>query len=302
MKAIFAFLAFCTISLAQVPQGAAAPPAAAPTLPNLPDEEVLATFPDGVKFTMGEFRKVFAVLPPDSQQMALRDPKMFFHRWGLMRSLTQMAEKSKLEEQSPYKEALNLNRIQILSQAQVSEVVKNSTVEPAELVKYYDVNKAKYKSVRVKAIYVSFNNNPAALATGGKKPLTEEQANAKAAKLLAELRAGADFVKLVKEHSDDEPSRSKDGEFPTLRQTDNIPDAIKTPVFALKQGELTEVVRQPNGFYIFRAEEIIVRPFSQVREEIYNLLKDQHTNEWMAKTDREFKMTYNSTEFFAPKK
>jgi peptidyl-prolyl cis-trans isomerase C len=299
MKAIVLVILVAAGVWAQAVPGAAAPQAApAPALPNLPEETVLVTFEDGGKLTMGDFRKLFAVLPPDTQQMALRDRKMFFHQWGLMRKLGQLAEQNKLEEQSPTREALMFNRMLVMSQAQISETVKNTTVENAEVVKYYDINKANYKLVRVKAIYIGFNNNPAATGAGGKKPLTEEQASAKAAKLVADLRTGADFIKLAKENSDDEASRNKDGDFATLRASDNIPDALKSAVFALKQGELTEPVRQPNGFYIFRAEEITVRPLSSVREEIYNLLKDQRSKEWMDKTNRELKVTYNSPEFF----
>jgi peptidyl-prolyl cis-trans isomerase C len=299
MKAIVVLVLFAAGVWAQGVPGKPGPQTApAPALPNLPDETVIATFEDGVKFTMGDFRRLFAVLPPDSQQMALRDRKMFFHQWALMRTLSQLAEKNKLDEQSPNKEALNFNRMLLMSQAQVSDMMRNTTVEPAEIVKYYDVNKSKYKTVRVKAIYISFSSNPAAAPAGGKKQLTEAEAAAKAGKLVIELRAGADFGKLVKEHSDDEASRNKDGDFATLRTTDNIPDAIKSAVFALKQSELTEPIRQPNGFYIFRAEEIVVRPLSQVRDEIYSALKDQRSGEWMERANRDVKVTYDSAEFF----
>ena len=299
MKVIVVFVLLAAASVrAQQGPGAATPQAApAPALPNLPDETVIATFEDGMKLTMGEFRKIFAVLPPDNQQMALRDRKMFLHQWGLMRKLARQAEENKLDEQSPTKEALSFNRMVILSQVQIGDAVKNISVEPAEIVKYYDVNKAKYKLVRVNAIYISFNNNPVATGVSGKKPLTEAEASAKTAKLVADLRAGADFVKLAKENSDDETSRNKDGEFATIRATDNIPDSLKSAVFALKQGELTDPIRQPNGFYIFRAEEVTVRPLSQVRDEIYSMLKEKLSGEWMEKANREFKVIYSSPEF-----
>ncbi len=85
---------------------------------------------------------------------------------------------------------------------------------PSDIVKYYDSNKQKYTQVRVKAIYIAFNDDAAASsASKGKKPLSEAEAKAKAVKLLAAIKGGADFVKLVKENSDDETSREKDGEF-----------------------------------------------------------------------------------------
>jgi parvulin-like peptidyl-prolyl isomerase len=111
--------------------------------------------------------------------------------------------------------------------------------------------------------------------------LTEVQALAKAKKLLADTRGGADFVKLIKDNSDDETSRAKDGDFDTLRQTDNIPDAFRTAVFALKKGEITEPLKQPNGYYLLRAEEVSYRPLSDVRDDIYNELKNAKAREWL---------------------
>lgn len=299
MKASFLWIPVLAIA-AWAQSAAPGAPAVPPGLPNLPDETVIATFEDGEKLTMGEFRRIFAILPPDNQQMALRDRRAFLHQFALMRKLTQMAAAQKLNEQSPTKETLAYYNMMVLSQAKINDVVNNSNVEPGEIVKYYDINKDKYKLVRVKTIYISFNNNPAATGVSGRKVLNEELAKAKADKLVADLRAGADFIKAVKEHSDDETSRNRDGDFATLRLSDNIPDAIKAAVFRLKQGELSDAVRQPNGFYVFRAEEVTIRPLSQAREEIYNTLKQESYTGWLKRTDGETKVVYNSEEFLGP--
>src|SRR6185369_14673256 len=63
MKALSVFL-FASL-LAVRAQTPAAP------LPDLPDETVVCTFDDGVKLSMGEFKKVYGALPPQLQQMAI---------------------------------------------------------------------------------------------------------------------------------------------------------------------------------------------------------------------------------------
>jgi parvulin-like peptidyl-prolyl isomerase len=280
-------------------QAVPAPPAIsapAPGLPELPDETVVATFDDGTPFTMGEFRRIYAILPPQNQQMALRDRRTFLQQWAFMRKLSLMADQQKLEQESPTKEALAYYHMMIMSQAKINETVNSVSVEPAEIVKYYDVNKEKYKQVRVKAIYIAFSSSGAPGETG-KKALTEDAAKAKASKLLSEIRGGADFLKAVKEHSDDETSRAKDGDFATLRPSDNIPDVIKNAVFALKTGEMSEPVKQPNGYYLFRAEEVSYRPLSQVRDEIFNFIKQQRYTEWLEKANKDAKVVYNSPAF-----
>ena len=289
MKAIFLPLLACLSALAQT----AAPPAAASTIPDLPDETVIATFADGAKMTMGEFKKIYAVLPPDNQQLVLRDRKTFLESWAFMRSLAQQAEKEKLDKESPTHESLDYYRMLIMSQAKIQDVMTRSSAEPAEVVKFYDANKDRYKQVNLKAIYIAFSVSPQA----GSKSLTEDQARAKVEKLLAQLKEGADFAKLAHAESDDETSRAKDGDFATLRTNDTIPDAIKAVVFALKPGEVSAPVKQPNGFYIFRAEAVTFRPLSEVRNDIYNEMKQQRSQAWMDQANKASKPQFTNPAF-----
>jgi len=267
-------------------------------MPDLPDDTVVAIFGDGTKFTMGDFRKLYAALPAGNQQMALRNREQWLHQWELMRKLTKLAADAKLDQQTPYKESLEWGRMNVLANAQVNATVNAMAVEPEEIVKYYDSNKVKFTQVRVKAIYIAFNDDAAAGSTAkGKKPLTEAEAKAKAVKLLAAIKGGTDFVKLVKENSDDETSREKDGDFATLHSSDNIPDAFRAAVFSLKKGEVSEPLKQPNGFYLLRAEEVTVRPLSEVRDDIYNDLKAAKSDQWLRKMDSETKVQIVSPAF-----
>ena len=274
------------------------PPSPAPTatIPDLPDETQIAVFDDGTKFTMGDFKKIYGALPPENQKMALRDRKTFLEQWGLMRKLAQQAEAQKLDQESPTKELLQYDRMNIMSSAQINNVLKTAVVEPPEIVQYYGENKEKYKLVKVKAIYISFSEDSPANSKG-KKLLTEGQAKAKAVRLLSEIRGGADFVKLAKENSDDETSRAKGGDLFTLSPKDNVPEAFRTAVFALKKGEVSEPLRQQNGYYLLLADDVTYRPLSQVRDEIFTELKQQKFAQWMEKTRRETKVVLTSPEF-----
>src|SRR3954453_15885740 len=182
-------------------------------LPDLPDETVVATFDDGVRMTMGDFKRLFAVIPVENQQQALQNRPAFLKQWAHMRKLAKVAEADGLDKLSPSKDAIEYYRVLILSQAKANAALTQVTVLPSDVRADYETNKDRYKQVRVKAIYIGFD---------GKK-LTQDGAQAKAAKLLAQLRAGADFGKLAKESSDDETSRTKNGEFATLSRADNIP-------------------------------------------------------------------------------
>jgi peptidyl-prolyl cis-trans isomerase C len=287
---VLLLLAFLGVSAVWA-QPAPVPATPPPSMPDLPDDTVVAIFGDGTKFTMGEFKRIYEALPAPNQQMAMRNREQWLHQWELLRKLTKLAEEAKLDQESPYKETLMYQRMNVLATGQINVEINRVVVEPGDIVKYYDSNKQKYTQVRVKAIYIAFNDDAAASsASKGKKPLSEAEAKAKAVKLLAAIKRGADFVKLVKENSDDETSREKDGEFATLRSSDNIPDAFRTAVFALKKGDVSEPLKQPNGFYLLRAEEVTVRPLSEVRDDIYNDLKTARSDEWLRGMDRDAKV------------
>jgi len=290
MKVLSVFLFACCGALwAQTAPAPGPGGTPAPQMPDIPDQTTIAVFDDGVKLTMGDFKKILAALPPENQPLALRDRKAFLQQWAFMRKLAQMAEKQKLDQETPAREQLEYSRMMILSQVKLADALNSITVEPAEIVKFYDTDKERFKEVRVKAIYVSFGK--------GEKARTEDEAKAKATKLLADIRGGADFVKLVKENSDDETSKAKDGDFATLRRNDNIPDAIRAAVFSLKPGEVSEPVRQPNGFYLLRAEEVRYRPLSQVRDEIFTELKQQHYGQWLEQTNKDTKVEFTNPAF-----
>lgn len=252
---------------------------------------------DGKDLTVEEIQKMISALPPPMQQTAARDRKQFLQQYALMQRLVAMAEKAKLDQQSPLKEAIAFGRMQALMNAQLDAAYKEIIITVDEQKRYYEEHKDDYAQAKVTVIYVSFSSAPAA-SVGAKRPLTEAQARAKIERIRAEIVAGADFVKMVKLHSEDATSAAKDGDFGTIRRTDNIPEAIRNVVFALKPKEISEPIRQPNGFYLFRLEEASTRSFEAVRDEIFTKQKEVRFKEWLAKMNSGLDVKYLHDEYF----
>jgi len=278
----------------------AAPPAAAPASapPAVSPDTVVATFEDGRNITAGELTSFLAAMPPNMAQAARRDRKAFVQQFALMHRLSEMAEKAKLDQQSPTREALAFNRMYLLMNSQLHEVLTTINVPPAEVESFYNANKERFKQAKVKAIYITFSANPPAAGANEPKHLTEAEAQAKIAKLRDAIAGGADFVKMVKGNSEDPTSAAKDGDFGTLRSTDNLPDAIRTAIFALKAGEVSQPVKQPNGFYLFRAEEVATQPLAEVQEAVLNELKQGHFKQWMDEVTRGLNLKIQNEGFF----
>ncbi|HUJ24162.1 MAG TPA: peptidylprolyl isomerase [Bryobacteraceae bacterium] len=268
----------------------------APPAPPKPAPDTVIATVDGKKLTYGELDGIVHGLSPQLQQNLARDPKQFIQQFALMQRLSELAEKAKLDEKSPYKEALAYNRMNILMQAEINDAINSFPVLMQEQQKYYDEHKDRYQQVSLKVIYIPFSSN--ATAADGKKRLTETEARQKAEELAKAARGGADFVKLVKENSEDETSKSKDGDFGTISKSDNLPPSIRSVVFTLKAGDVSDPVRQPNGFYIFRAESVSEKPFSEVSSQIYNDLKNAKLKEWLDSTTKSLNIKFENEQVF----
>jgi peptidyl-prolyl cis-trans isomerase C len=272
-------------------------PARAQAPADLPPETVIAEV-EGKSVTAGDLQNFIGSLPPQLQQSIVRDRKTLVQNYALMLRLSQLAEKDKLDQATPYKEMLEAGRMNLLANALLSETGSKMPLTEEEQKKFYEATQSQYAQVKLKVIYVTFAGNSPAPA--GKKPRTEAEAKTKVEALVKQARSGADFVKLVKENSEDETSLEKAGDFGTLRRSDNVPAAIRDVVFKLKAGEISEPVRQPNGFYVFRAEETSAVPLEEVRAEIQMQLRQQKMREWLDGLSKNMNLKFVNEAFFAP--
>jgi parvulin-like peptidyl-prolyl isomerase len=131
-----------------------------------------------------------------------------------------------------------------------------------------------------------------------KKSLTEAEAKRKIEDLRKKLDSGADFAQLAKENSDDKESAEKGGEFPPLKQNSAYPEAIKKAVFELKPGQISQPLRQPNGFYLIRLDELRTQPYEEVRVQIYEEMKRKEFNEWMQGLQKRYEVKVENPDFF----
>lgn len=277
-----------------------AKPAAPVNLMTLPAGTVVATI-DDQKVLAGDLQAVLRAFDPQQQQARLSDLRSFLDQFALMMRLSSMAQKTGLDQKTPLKEQIAYNRLVALAQAQLQEAQTSAAVSAEEVRKFYDSNPDLYTQARIKLIYIPFSPNASAPQDPkAKKVLTESEAKAKADKLYADLQAGADFVKLVKENSGDATSVAKDGDYTPIRKSDQIPPEIKNAVFALKPAEVARPIRQPNGFYIIRLEGIETETFAAVERKLTGELADAHVRDWIQNTQKSIQIKIEYPALFAP--
>jgi peptidyl-prolyl cis-trans isomerase D len=134
----------------------------------------------------------------------------------------------------------------------------------ADLLKLYNQNKEPFRTQdRVKVRHIL-------LTTTGKSKDEEVAIKAKAENLLKQLRAGADFAKLAKENSQDPGSAAKGGELDWVTHGQTVPEFDKA-AFALKPGEISDLVKTQYGYHIIQVEEkqsARLKPFEEVKPEM----------------------------------
>jgi len=282
----------------KVAPGAPAIQAPAAPAPISPDTVVVEV--NGKKYTAAELDKLIEMLPPQYHQAARARPELLSQLF-LMQRLADDAEKAGLDQKSPFKEQLEMSRIQLLSTAELSDVNNTMKIDQDEERKYYNENLDKFKQVKVRVIYIAFNPTPGKAATGGNQLRTEVEAQTKIEDLAKQLKAGADFGKLAHDNSDDHASAAKDGDFGIIKQDSAYPQPIKTAVFALKQGEVSAPIKEPNGFYLIRAEEITEKSFSEALVQVIEAVKREKFQTWLKGLQTQYNVKIENQAYFAPR-
>lgn len=239
-------------------------------------DTVIATFDDGVKITLDEYQVLLRVNPDWQRQ----DREQVLSHYGTLRKAAAMAKNQKLDQKSPYKESLEFSLILSLADIAVREATNSVALDPAEVEKFYEEHKEPFKVVQVSGIKIAYDDHR-----------TREDAKVKAEKLVAQIRSGADFAQLVQQ-SDDAASKTKGGYIATWRVSDNVPAELRSAAFSLKQGEVSDPLLQPGGYYLLHADSVSYPPLVEVRETMETQLKKEHVQQWIRELERNTKVTF----------
>ncbi len=268
--------------------------------------------------TRAEFEKIAKGLSPSpnvtpqlKRQLATALPKFM--------AMSEAAKAKGLDQSEAYKETLRIAKMQILTtQLQRSAQEEADKVSPQEIETYYKTNATAYDQYSLDRLFVPRFKQQTPDKPEEEEKLTDEQKKAKEAedkakqeqgeqeltKLADTLRqraaAGEDFMKLQKEAFEaanmkmDSPTVS----LPKVRRT-GLPPA-HAAVFELKVGEISAVITDNGGHYIYKVVSKETLPLDQVREEIHNTLKSQHMKDVMDKYNNSYHAEQNEAYFGPP--
>lgn len=262
----------------------------------VPDDQVVVTI-EGKAWKKSEMEAMIRSLGPTQIKNYYADKKAFLEQLGLFIKLAEMAEKDGLAEQDIHKYRLMFSRWQYLSTAELNAQRIRDKASDEDYRKYYEDHKQDFARAKPRVLYLAFDNSGAA-GPDGKKVRTEEQAKALAEQVVKQLQNGADFAKLVAEYSDDADSKAKGGEYPEIKPNDNsVPANVKSALFALKDGGITEPIRQANGYYIFKLDKMVIPPYDHVSAEVFESLRDLRFQQWLENLRKSVSVQIHSEDY-----
>jgi peptidyl-prolyl cis-trans isomerase C len=229
-------------------------------------KRVVATI-DGTPVTAEQALTLLKEIPDNQRPSG--NLESVLERMYLISQLSNQALQQNLQNQSPWKQDLQFTRDQILAQAYLQHLNTPGSAAAQSAKQYYDSHPEEFEQTRLSGIFVAFAA-PGTPNAAGKIVRTEEEARAKADDLEKKLKAGSDFATLARTESDNQASAANGGDLGVVNSNDpRLPASIKTALANLQPGQISEPVRIPNGFYIFKVVSRTKMPFDdQLRSQI----------------------------------
>lgn len=198
-----------------------------------PQGKVLATY-DGGSVSEADFMKAVRSMPEHIRTVAQQKKGEFLESFVTERLLLQEAEAKGVQHLAEVQELARQARDRILVTKLIEqEIDKKLTVTDAEVKAYYDNHTDDFVvPYRLRASHILLRDR------------------AEAESILNRIKAGELFEELAKKYSMD-PTASKGGDLGYVRKGQLIPE-VEEALFALKNGELSDVIQSKFGFHILK--------------------------------------------------
>ena len=200
---------------------------------------------------------------------------------------------------------LAIARLQVLAQdAQRKLQAEAQNVSDAEVKNYYDQNPSAFEEVTLTRIFVPRSPTAAPAATPAAQGATSSpspDAEAVAKDARQQLVNGTDPEKVEKSAYDQlknttTPPTTKFG----AKRRGTLPPAHEQKIFALKPGEVSDVISDSVGFVIYRIDSRQQLPFDQVKDEVKRKITQQRMEDAQQKMASATNKTEYNDAYFGP--
>jgi peptidyl-prolyl cis-trans isomerase C len=231
---------------------------------------------NGTAITTQDFKNEVDRLPPYLKPM-VQSPegkKELLDSMVVREIILEQAKKDGVDKSKDVADRLEDLRKRLIVETYLKKKVEQEAqISDAELKKFYDENKDKFKTgEQLKASHILVKS--------------EKEAQ----DILAQLKSGANFEDLAKKYSTDSTA-AKGGDLGWFSKGAMVPEFDKA-AFGLKEGELSGIVKTQFGYHIIKVTGIRpagIRDFDEVKEQIKTTLLPSKQQEIFQKMKEDLK-------------
>lgn len=269
------------------------PTAAVITIDGLCNGKVPETATPGCKtlITRAEFEKLVDAIDP---QMPTPRRQQLAESYARMLVMSDIAEQKGIANTPEAQQILRVSRMQALTQLLGRAVQKEAAnVPPAETEKYYNQHAGQAEEGEFQRIFIP--KTP----PGGEKPADEKTLLAEGQKIRAAAVAGGDVEKLQQQAYTDLGLKTPPPPTATGTQRRESLPPSQAKVFDLQPGQVSEVLDEPGGIYIFKLQSKKKLTLAEMTPEINRELERERMREAAEKLMQSVKPELNQEYFGA---
>jgi Parvulin-like peptidyl-prolyl isomerase len=240
-------------------------PLAAATTPGesvaqITPDPIIATV-DGMAINQSDLEAAYESIPENMRNAALfrSGRQQMIEELVRMKLLEREAGKLGVDRSPAVKGRIHIATGNILANAALEKLVESN--RHVTLEQLYEKRKTDFESAKARQILVAYQGGVVPSKSG--KALTEAEARARAEKILAELRGGADFEKVARAESDDPGVAKTGGDIGEVGH--DLPADIDKVIFSIPLNQFSEPVRSQYGYHVFQVMSRSTKPFSEVK-------------------------------------
>ncbi|SRR5579871_717230 len=254
--------------------------------------------------TRAQFERLAAAVRANAavqkRQLATSYPRLM--------ALAREAENRGLDKQQDFQERIAFSRLQILSQELLRNLQQEASKVPdADVEEYYRGNAGLFERATLERLTVpAIRQTEEAKGSPGpsdaqQKEKDKDAMRQEAERLRGRAAAGDDFGALQQQaygfahlNTPPPPTRLE------RARRGSVPDAHQS-VFDLKAGEISPVIEDAGGFYVYKLDSKETEPLSEVQAEIRKKLEEQRMRAMMQKVQDSVSSDLNQAYFGAGK-
>jgi hypothetical protein len=236
--------------------------------------------------TRAEFEQLVNMIAPTMPASA---KKQFASRYATALVMARKAHEMGADQGEKFDEMMKLARMQVAAQ-QLTQAMqaKAANIPDKDVEDYYNKNLAAYQEVNLERIFVPKSKQPVSpkekVSEAESEKLKKESENAmqaEANQLRTRAAAGEDFGKLQLEAYQFAAFKTTPPQTKMTKVRRNSLPPTQATVVDLSPGQVSPVITDTSGYYVYKIGDKDTIPLTQVHDEIYGSLKSQRFQDEM---------------------